>query len=722
MAVVNFYNHGSYELVLRRRSDKSEYRINRGEGISTPLEDISPGDIFDVENVTNPDILYRPIFIVDETTTDVQIRGNTPFRDQKLSFTDIRNIDFESSLYGIDLTEFNPRRVVNAFSPRPIFEGLNPDSIDYEYQGGKLVKTGMTYSATNLSQGSSDAKMAYSYSSFSKDWNINLGGSKTVPINKTGGTLKGSLDFGYNQFETEERSSTNVYAYTREQKSVYEVGMNPKVGYLDTAFIIAVKQINSVQDALMNIIPAYGTHYPTKVYYGGERSAYVSMSSSTYAKAKGFGVNIKGKLSASQKALKGGKPKGKSSKVASGSLGFGYSESQEERELFKNTKSGYQSMGGVGSFDDWSVSEDNAVAVAVVLGPLYDLIEPSIFKDGTSRELLAQKKEFIRQAIDEHLAQMKTLGEPLPAPRLYSVTLNRLQVTQALDDFERRTSGHVHASVNPVQAGFNPTLWYIPSASLDFQYRKGNFVTPNVKRDLVQLPSTAGSFEPLQLSILGDIAEKDHFSGSEHHRGHSNPLTLNTLGVGEQQKIEFDCRAFTTHADKGTIRVTATVRREPSDFIESVLPFESEKTPLLSASQALKILHQAHPNFCLNLHGNDAKNGGVINLWSVNGHESQRWEMRDDGTIRHQAHPNFCLNLHDNNAVNGGVINLWSVNGHESQRWEMRGDGTIRHQAHPNFCLNLHGNNAANGGVINLWSVNGHESQRWQSQGELSPG
>ncbi|WP_373537369.1 endonuclease/exonuclease/phosphatase family protein [Microcoleus sp.] len=39
------------------------------------------------------------------------------------------------------------------------------------------------------------------------------------------------------------------------------------------------------------------------------------------------------------------------------------------------------------------------------------------------------------------------------------------------------------------------------------------------------------------------------------------------------------------------------------------------------------------------------------------------------GTIRHRAHPNYCLNLHGDNAKDGGVINLWSVNGHQSQVW-----------------------------------------------------
>lgn len=629
MLAINFYNHGSYDLVLKNRNGGGEHTIDQGDGTSTQVNNIAVGDVFDVKNLTNPKILYRPIFITDPNVTDIKLKGNEPYKPSNAQ--DIGNIDFQSNLHGVDLTKFNPRRVVNSFSAKPIFQGLNDGSIDYEYQGGKRVKTGMLFSATHLSEGSHDARMAYSYSAFAKAWNLGLGGSITVPVSKTGETVTGGLDFGYSQFEREERSSTNVYAYTREQRSVYEIGMDSNEGYLDTDFIIAVKQVNSVQDAYKKIIDVYGTHYATKVYYGGERSAYVSMNSSTYAKAKGFGIDIKAKLKASQKAVKKGKPTGRSSEIASGIFDFGYSEHQVEREILARTKTGYQAMGGLGGFDGWSVTEDNAVAVAVVLAPLYDLIDSRVFKDGTSRDELAQKKDYIQRAIIEYLKNLKTLGTPLPAPRLYTITLNRLEVTQAVDDLEKRTKGFVYATVNPPLPTFDGLLLHQSGYHSELRYKQGHFYTPNHKKTFVQLPESDGSFVPLKIQVHGDIAEKDHIGGSEHHRGASTSMAISHLDVLEEAKIVFDCRAFTTHAEKGNIRVTATVRRDPSDFIESVLPFDPEE-PSADRPKYLTIRHTrrgittSHTEQYANYKTWEAWGGGNWTAW-----------INSDGKFKHQA-------------------------------------------------------------------------------------
>jgi hypothetical protein len=69
------------------------------------------------------------------------------------------------------------------------------------------------------------------------------------------------------------------------------------------------------------------------------------------------------------------------------------------------------------------------------------------------------------------------------------------------------------------------------------------------------------------------------------------------------------------------------------------------------------------------LHYNQGSDGAVVNLWSCNGHNSQRWIANPDQTLRPVDHPGFCLNLHNNQGSDGAVVNLWSCNGHNSQRW-----------------------------------------------------
>ncbi|MEL7492610.1 MAG: MAC/perforin domain-containing protein [Cyanobacteria bacterium J06554_11] len=588
MPTINFFNHGAYELELTNKKTQEKYAINKGSGVATAIDNISVGDVFDVENKTDPKILYRPVFVGDGVTT-IELKGNVPFKDQRLSFSDVKNIDFESNLLGIDLVKFNPRQVVNSFVGKPIFDGLNPSSIDYDYQAGKLVKTGMTFSATNLSKGSKEVKMTSNYSAFSQEWNISLGASATVPVK--GVDVTGALDFGANQFEKEERGSSNVYAYTREQKSEYEVSIDPTEAYLDTTFIVDVSRVNSVQDAERQIVSVYGTHYPTKVYYGGERSLYASMSRSTYAKAKGFGIDVKAKLSASkpnvlqkvtQPAAAEGGPSTETSKgstgsseIGSGNAGFGYSENQQEKEILSQMKTGYRSIGGSGGFDSWDVDEGNAVAIAVEMEALYNLIEPSVFKDGTSSDVLAQKKSYIKTAVENRLKALKTLGKVIPAPRLYSVTLSRLEVTHEVDDLDKRTRGKVTASVTPDVEGFSGTLWHAPNFDeKNLSYKTGRFVTLNDAKEFVQRPTAEGSFAPLTITIHGDIEERDHLGGAERHTGQAQASINPDLPIGKEQEITFDCKAYTTAAERGTIKVTVKVRRNPSEFDEPLFGFE----------------------------------------------------------------------------------------------------------------------------------------------------
>ncbi|MEL7068377.1 MAG: MAC/perforin domain-containing protein [Cyanobacteria bacterium J06581_3] len=590
MSTITFYNHGAYELELTNKKTKSKHAINKGSGVATTIENISVGDVFEVENKTAPNILYRPVFIGDGVTT-IELKGNIPFQDQKLNFSSVSNIDFESNLLGIDLVKFNPRQVVNSFVSKPIFDGLNPSSIDYDYQGGKLVKTGMTYSATSLSKGSKEVKMTSNYSAFSQEWNISLGASATVPVKGGAGSVTGALDFGFNQFEEEERSSSNVYAYTREQKSQYEVSIDPTEAYLDTTFIIDVSKVNSVQDAERLIVGVYGTHYPTKVYYGGERSLYVSMSRSTYAKAKGFGIDVKAKLSASKpnvltKVTESGPIDGTStetskgstgsSQIGSGNAGFGFSENQKEREILAEMKTGYRSIGGSGGFDNWNVDEGNAVAIAVEMAELHNLIDPNVFKDGTSPDVLTQKKSYIKTAVENRLQALKALGKVIPAPRLYSITLTRLEVTHEVDDTDKRTRGKVTATITPAVEGFDGVLWHKPDFDeKNLSYKKGRFVTLNESKNFVQPPTAEGDFSPLEFTVKGDIEERDLVGGAERHTGQIN-ASITSLAVGQEQEFSFDCKAYTTLAERGTIKVTFKIRRDPSEFDEPLFGFESK--------------------------------------------------------------------------------------------------------------------------------------------------
>ena len=268
MAVVTFYNNGNYKLLLTRRGDKSTYEIAPGEWSSTKIQNVQLGDVFDVENLEEPGYEYRPIYIVDESMTGVRVHGNIPYRGEDVKES-IKTIDFESNLFGIDLTRFKPRLISKkateldtSVAEKPIFSGLQNGSVDYHYQGGKRLKTGMSYSAQYRNYGSKDIKMDYSYSSFSRNWSIGLGVKGSVPVK--GVTLKGALDLSYNRFSTEERSSQNVYAYTMEQKHLHTISLDAQEAYLDAGFIKDVKAVSDEASAL-EVVKKYGTLYSNVV-------------------------------------------------------------------------------------------------------------------------------------------------------------------------------------------------------------------------------------------------------------------------------------------------------------------------------------------------------------------------------------------------------------------------------------------------------------------------
>jgi len=125
--------------------------------------------------------------------------------------------------------------------------------------------------------------------------------------------------------------------------------------------------------------------------------------------------------------------------------------------------------------------------------------------------------------------------------------------------------------------------------------------------------------------------------------------------------------------------------------------------------------------FCLNLHNFSKRNGGQINLWKCNQHNSQKWSISPSGQIKLSSDRHWCLNLHGYSKRNGGTVNLWKCNRNKSQKWTFADKGLIKLAKDPRWCLNLHGYSRRNGGSINLWRCNGHMSQKWKKPPVAKP-
>ena len=75
---------------------------------------------------------------------------------------------------------------------------------------------------------------------------------------------------------------------------------------------------------------------------------------------------------------------------------------------------------------------------------------------------------------------------------------------------------------------------------------------------------------------------------------------------------------------------------------------------------------------CLNLQDDQAKNGGLPNVWECVSHADQEWAIESAGNgfykIRNKAWGK-CLNLQDDQVRNGGLPNVWECVSHPDQEW-----------------------------------------------------
>ncbi|MCB0609146.1 MAG: VCBS repeat-containing protein [Lewinella sp.] len=576
-----FTNSGTKDVEIYRSSPtaigEKVTTIVQGNTVDIPVK---LGDQFAVKIDGRFD-LHPTVFISDPEADGIEVFGNLPYSDLKSNGITYNLPDYYPNHIGIDLRTLNPRDLVNTINKAQIFESLNPVSdVDYYHIGNNIIKNGFLYYGLQLHNGSSETKMAYDYSSFSKDWSIGVGGAATVK------GVSGSFDLNYSSFSNTERASESIYAYTREQHSVFGASVTPEKAQLSTAFKQAVKKITTKQQALDKIVMVYGTHYPKAITYGGDRSLFTKITKNEYNQVKGHSIDLKAEVSAANSKMSdskiiknatgkqvGSEATSSSTKSLGGSLSFSQSENQEVRNILQNTSIKYKMIGGNGGFDNWEVDEGTSAPIGVELGSLVDLIDIKVFKDGTDPALLAQKKVLIQQAIDQYLAGFPTVGVSLPTPVVYSVTFNKFKIVESdVDDTCGEMKGvfDVDFSTNGVEAqvyaAFNPSpLWQQTDWTDTYWFSEGNEYPINAKCMVVHYPDAAGNFAPLKVKAAAVFTEDDCAANPDDvMSGETTYLSMDTQ-ITASQEYYFEC-IQPGYPDSQKIRVTFTVTREPSDF------------------------------------------------------------------------------------------------------------------------------------------------------------
>jgi len=572
---VRFQNTGGLDVKLYRSSannkDELVTEISRNSGVEV---NATAGDRFKVEFIGKPEITHRMIY-VPELGQTYFIYGNvamTNFAGFGINFS---TLTIDPNLYGVDTAHFSRRDLVTTMNKRQIFERLNT-TIGTDYEMGDdniMMKAGFSFSGVGKTNSTNNTRMAYGYSNFSSGWNIALSGAFPIKgVDVAGG-------FGYGESQTTQSSSTDIYTYERFQTVTHQVAVTPGKAYLDPAFVERVRSLKTAADA-KNLVNDYGTHYPSVIYYGGDFSSYLKMSSTDYMQATSKNIDLQAEVSVNTPS-KTKKKKGTTTKEAGGSYGgkmdFSYKEGSEERRILERSQNEFKVTGGEYDMNgDYSITRSNAAPLVTSLRRIDELITPMVIKDDIDPAHIAKAHALVKQAIDAHIAKyVSTVRQiQLPPPNIYEVTLDKMQVTNHFDDFNANTKGKVEAkafgdAALTISIPYpHASLWEQTDYSLDFRFSPNhtkNFT--NAKQVFLHYPDPkTGQFKPFYINVYADVREKDDLGGPDGARfeGSAGPVELHGLNL--QPGGQGASRSFDIANNNGIIRFSYTIKKMENDF------------------------------------------------------------------------------------------------------------------------------------------------------------
>ena len=127
----------------------------------------------------------------------------------------------------------------------------------------------------------------------------------------------------------------------------------------------------------------------------------------------------------------------------------------------------------------------------------------------------------------------------------------------------------------------------------------------------------------------------------------------------------------------------------------------------------------------LDVWAGDAHNNAVVQQYSANGSNAQRWFIRDSGTgyYLQSALGNWVLDLSGGNTANGAAIRLYTPNGSASQLFVISSSKvtvpvntavTITSAGNTGLGFDIPGASTANGARVQLYAANGTNAQKFR--------
>ncbi len=360
-----------------------------------------------------------------------QLRAGTRYTNAKG-----QKINTKASEYSFDIFKIDPiyidytadkaifntsgKEIGRGGMRKQIFKSLVENDLDwnsYHGEGGDVaLKNQFKKEAVNEGSDKSGTENHYSDQSFKESFTGNIGVSGG---NEKSGKAGGSASFSYT---TENVSSKrNIYTYSRSFHNIYDIVLEKSAIQLTDEFKSAIKALPETAGlAYQTFIEEWGTHYATRVGYGGLMIGVMSVDEDTYISSKGYSIDIKGEVEKGAKVEAGG----------------GYSQNKVFNEIKSTSKSIYYYKGGTGgNGGSWAVSQGTAQPLRVQLSRLHELLEAHFFNNGLTKEQLDRKKALLESALTEYIGSAYDPGTSLK-PRLFRMSNVRWKMIEEKDGVE----------------------------------------------------------------------------------------------------------------------------------------------------------------------------------------------------------------------------------------------------------------------------------------------
>lgn len=536
-ATYNFSNRNRTHDILLSVNGKPQATIKKAQKGSL---DLNIGDVVTVSVPGHDALTWYPIYITEQVpeADPIIINPNVVWfaNDSRSVGTPVLNYYYNTR--GIHIHDFDPQIVSSSFTTSRIFEGISKDCIDYELSDNSqfIYTEGFFYEDNNSADENGAHTLTRNVDDYKKSFHVKLGAS--FPIPKTPGA-KGSFDFGYKKTNQQTLGTTSynwseskkVFTYDILIQDISRVRMHPD-------FLDYIEQMAKNRHTVQDFVKKFGTHYPTRISYGGQYFKYVSMEATDYAQAEkeGWDVGLGAKLSKdgtkTVKRTRGGWTEtgsNESSQVASIDLQFGQNTTTSEQNQLKKTRRKAMYIGGTGLGDNWSVSPDNATAVKVEIARLEELFYPHILKNDWTESKCKKWRDDIRAEVQKQIDGLPTIKPSSGVKtRRFRVRTQKLHKTYEVDDTDKRIKGHVWlVSKTPSVKAVEPS--YQNGAAISSIWKEDKFADLFNKGPIApmhqskygkwqvfeQTSDANGKFAPIKFEAGGHIYEAGIFGGQD---------------------------------------------------------------------------------------------------------------------------------------------------------------------------------------------------------------